>query len=872
MAVDLTAAQLAAALRLGDTAEETAEATRLLAYATEAITRHLGDAYAGTPAVVVNEAAIRLAGYLYDQPNAGRGDRHANALRNSGAGRMLLPYALHGAGGDAEVAAAVEMAGTEGNPVVGIEVQDTALVVTYQDGTVARLDLPDVAEASDARNRQIDRRIASWARENNPAGTIPLDRFADDSIPATKLADDAVTGRKLAAGAVASGHIADGAVEGRHVGTGEIVARHIAADTITGAEIAGGAVGTDELADAAVSRAKLSPAVVALLDAMGGGSVSRWDSRTTYDPGDIVYVTTTAWIAVALNTAVPPVAGATQWRELTAQPLFRAFLPTITPASVEQSIAGEKAGDLVLGYTATEVAILRYVAAPTNAWQVVTKWARAGRTDAELEAFVERIVATWAIAGNADGIPGSKTYAGLFRSEQETPIPAANVVVQFDVGTNADANEVDETDAAATTFAITEEQANEVGGFLRVRYNLSRTAAEGPLPRDIELLLQDPTTGATITKHNLKDEGTGTAQFAFGDAGRKRWAVRCVTKGRYAGNLSITGTTYHAAAPLADGAIQHVVEPIVSAEAEKRQQQDEVLQADIARVEGIKAIVNGLPSATAQRKGAIVWKDNPAYEQADSDRFQVPATGFVQFILGNLGATPIMRAEDCRNREMTGIYTFGRDNVGLEFDAAGNARLVANRAGTRSPLANDIGATTVGYVMLTWAPARASGHATTELADLEERVEELEEGAGQPRWRLVGEATIRPNNTAGQAINLVTQSQAGNAGYAFPDVYANYAALKAAIDAGEIAQVAMRVVETDASGADTDEETYIKPMHPWFSTAARVRVYPGFEPGEQPNEIKLVFGSAGITVTPDFVYTASGGVNARIGVRLAVWA
>ena len=39
MAVTLTVAELLAALRLNDTAEETAEVTRLLAFATEAVTK-----------------------------------------------------------------------------------------------------------------------------------------------------------------------------------------------------------------------------------------------------------------------------------------------------------------------------------------------------------------------------------------------------------------------------------------------------------------------------------------------------------------------------------------------------------------------------------------------------------------------------------------------------------------------------------------------------------------------------------------------------------------------------------------------------------------------------------------------------------------
>ena len=94
MAVSLTAAALRGALRLGDSAEETAEATRLLAYSTAAVTKHAPRA----PDVVHNEAAIRLAGYLFDAPNAGRGAAFADTLRNSGALSVLAPYRTHRAG------------------------------------------------------------------------------------------------------------------------------------------------------------------------------------------------------------------------------------------------------------------------------------------------------------------------------------------------------------------------------------------------------------------------------------------------------------------------------------------------------------------------------------------------------------------------------------------------------------------------------------------------------------------------------------------------------------------------------------------------------------------------------------------------------
>lgn len=108
MAITLTAAQLGAAMRLGSSTEETAEATRLLAYATEAISKHLGTAYAETPEAVVNEAAIRLCGYLFDKPYASGGVAFANAMQNSGAAVMLLPYRVHRAGSIGE--AAVESA------------------------------------------------------------------------------------------------------------------------------------------------------------------------------------------------------------------------------------------------------------------------------------------------------------------------------------------------------------------------------------------------------------------------------------------------------------------------------------------------------------------------------------------------------------------------------------------------------------------------------------------------------------------------------------------------------------------------------------------------------------------------------------------
>lgn len=92
MAVTLATDALAAALRLSDSAEETAEATRLLGYATTAVQRHLGAAYDETPEPVVNEACIRLSAYLFDQPTVSRGTGFGAALYNSGAAAIMMPW------------------------------------------------------------------------------------------------------------------------------------------------------------------------------------------------------------------------------------------------------------------------------------------------------------------------------------------------------------------------------------------------------------------------------------------------------------------------------------------------------------------------------------------------------------------------------------------------------------------------------------------------------------------------------------------------------------------------------------------------------------------------------------------------------------
>ena len=139
MAVTLSVQELSNSLRIGDSPEEEAESTRLLAYASEAVVKHAPNA--SDPAHT--ESCIRLAGYLFDQPNAGRGLSFAHALRNSGAAAILLPYRVHRAGSTSEaIEAAQQAVGTVGNPVIGVSVSGSDLIISFADGTTQTDPLP----------------------------------------------------------------------------------------------------------------------------------------------------------------------------------------------------------------------------------------------------------------------------------------------------------------------------------------------------------------------------------------------------------------------------------------------------------------------------------------------------------------------------------------------------------------------------------------------------------------------------------------------------------------------------------------------------------------------------------------------------------
>ena len=629
--------------------------------------------------------------------------------------------------------------------------------------------------------------------------------IVDGAIDERKIENNAVTGRKIAADAVERGHLAANAVGTQEVEDGSVTRDKL--DTDVRSALAGDSAITvvkrwargsdnENLAqdlenamnwlfqnnfilsdlpgmpdfaaadDGKILQIRISNDEVSLVavdkptGGRGSGSVTLTDesvldlaqsSRDSSDRGKALVVSGSDEDALALKKIDPAawaVDGNTSVAPKTKIPNVVEITDSINPATIQGRLSGEKSGNIVIGYNTQVVVFFQYRQAPTNAFVEIARVPRGSGTidTAAVNARIAAEVAAWAIESNADGIPGTKTYDGLFKSESETEIAGANARIAFDVGNASDESVVDETDAEDTSFVITAEQANEADGFLRVRWTVGGTQVS-KRPTDVELLLQVRDTGAVIAKHNLPLTGasvSGTAQFPVGDAGAKRWAVRIVTAGSYKGEVIIEEAKFHSSQSLADPAIEHVVHPIVNKEAEERQEEDARLLAEIKRVEKIEAIVNGLPSPTISRKGAISWRTDRPYEQTVADAFQVPDGGFVQFILGNIGATGIMPTQYCMNRKQI-VYAQGNHEIALNFNADRKAIVTAINARNNklSTLSSDIANTATGLLMLHWAAARASGvvlpHPPEKAAEV--KLYDLQIAKdGTPSWAETGAA------------------------------------------------------------------------------------------------------------------------------------
>ena len=89
----LTVAQLAGAIRVGDgTTDPKPPLLDILVRLNNIGTALVAKFAPGAPEAIQDEATVRVASYLYDQPASGRGMAYAAAWHNSGAASLVSPW------------------------------------------------------------------------------------------------------------------------------------------------------------------------------------------------------------------------------------------------------------------------------------------------------------------------------------------------------------------------------------------------------------------------------------------------------------------------------------------------------------------------------------------------------------------------------------------------------------------------------------------------------------------------------------------------------------------------------------------------------------------------------------------------------------
>ena len=139
MPVNVTVTEVLAAIKAGDSTQETAAVTRLLAVATELVNKHCP----GAPQAIQDQCAILFVGYVYDAPASSpyRSD-FSTAWRNSGAANLCLPWRIHSAKSVKDATTAAVASGSTTNPVIDLTLVGDMLTVSYANGTMAELTLP----------------------------------------------------------------------------------------------------------------------------------------------------------------------------------------------------------------------------------------------------------------------------------------------------------------------------------------------------------------------------------------------------------------------------------------------------------------------------------------------------------------------------------------------------------------------------------------------------------------------------------------------------------------------------------------------------------------------------------------------------------
>lgn len=174
MAVNV--AQLANSLRItSPSAEETEILTRTLA-TSDAIV----DVYSTTttPETVKDEAIIRLASYLYDQPTSPAGIQYAAAARNSGALTLLAPYQslrAEGVAGTGSQSTPQTTGGLERDEILGL-ISNWAEEGNTEQIPANKLENAPAGTGGGLTSNQVKDLISNWAETDN-SDLIPASKF-----------------------------------------------------------------------------------------------------------------------------------------------------------------------------------------------------------------------------------------------------------------------------------------------------------------------------------------------------------------------------------------------------------------------------------------------------------------------------------------------------------------------------------------------------------------------------------------------------------------------------------------------------------------------------------------------------------------------
>ena len=826
MAVTLTVDALLAAMRLGDSAEELAEATRLLDYSTLAVEQHAPEA----PSAAQNEAVIRLASQMYDQPTATRG-AYSNAMRNSGAARILFPYRLHRAGSTQDaIAIAQGVVGTPGNPVVNVEVSGTDLVITFADGTTETDTLPAGAAfgvdqdardsaataqaAADAAQAEIDNHEA-----NHPGGIGGIDQTARDAAAvAQTAAESAQTTADTAETEAEAAQTDITDHEANHpTGTTDQTARDAAAantlalgDKLERPDVNAG-VGISVLATPGSSTAmtiSLTSSGMGPITLSGGQWQYTYFSQPT--PGEIGYV----------GTEISP--GVFEW----------VFDTGGSFASAQAELLGLMPFDEVeIRQSATRYQLIAVTVVPTLSGDNVTV---TGTTTPRLSHERPQSNANVTVLLIPGPIQGVDQMARDEILEHEASAHNTDTTARASARTAI--NQANDANVAADTAQLAADTAQAAADNADSDA-LSAQATANTAQIAVNSVRTDLT--AHETNHPGGGGGGGGGDLPTGSEAldtlrwvNGKWTPVSITSLSY-GAITRLGT-FESLKALFDDVASEPYGLGTSADGQLVNAREAVAAGNdqtyrLLSMDAIWPVGEAAP---------YVWLLTPSFYHGLSNfsgRFTSGDSGsFVQNILG------VTFVAQSYQMFIDGIpYDVGLVQVPL-FRPADTEDL----RGTFRYSPSDLSSREVTELAIPITPIPMGG------------------GAGSVKsWHFAahvsGGAWVA--DTARTALNRP-----------FPiGPYADYAAIEADIADGTIAQIAVRISQNDPGGADDDHGTTVLPnVNGFYMQPSHWRVFPGHALNTNPVGFTVIFGAAGMTVTSD------SGIAAvpAVAVRVAVWA